>query len=70
MSSVGYGKEKFNNGLIHLDDRDDRLESLLGKAMKEDEGAWVEEYVEDLRQVIGLFLASPLLGRHVHAAAA
>ena len=63
-------QEKFNQGLIHLDDRDHRLETLLAKATKEDDAAWMEPYLDDLRQVIGLFLGSPLLRRHVHAAAA
>ena len=57
-------QERFNAGLIHLDDRDHRLETLLAKAMKGDDMAWMEGYIEDLRQVIGLFLGSPLLRLH------
>ena len=61
--------EKFSQGLIHLD-RDHRHTTLLAKVIKEDDAAWMETYLDDLRQVISLFLGSPLHRRHVHATAA
>ncbi|KAF0312258.1 hypothetical protein FJT64_016985 [Amphibalanus amphitrite] len=61
-------REKFNKGHVHLDDRDHRLETLLSKV--KGDGSWLDEYLEQLHQVITLFQSSGLLKRQLRKASA
>ena len=61
--------EKFGRPLVHLDDRDHRLETMLNKISKEDEGSWLSDYLDKLKQVIGVFQHSAMLKRQLRKAA-
>ena len=61
--------EKFGRPLVHLDDRDHRLETMLDKISKEDEGSWLSDYLDKLKQVIGVFQNSAMLKRQLRKAA-